>query len=433
MMTLTQYQNWIRLFLVFFSIFLAVIMIFTGCAAPAPAPAPVPAPASVPTPASVPAPAPAPAPATPFIIVETPVGPSTVNEGGEAVFSTSVQTNVAGNIEYRFDWEFDGYSEWSSSSSASHTWIGGTGLVIVRAQARCGEYVSEWSSGKQVTVVDSRPSTRISEQVKRYVTPDDPAVKALVDDILHKELKVFSDFEELRDWASWYIAYKSDQEIHGKSEYWQFPEETLELRTGDCEDFAILLCSMLRAYGVPSDQVYVACGFGEDKTRGHAYLVEKWYRGIWRVIEPQAGVWSGLFMMDWATSVSYEELFCFNDQEYFEGPPTLPPGVYEFEVDNSLYPLTRGASVEFERHLDAGEKVTGSFEWLESYAMVAGWGFTIYAPDDSIAFTDNGANLKHSFSFTPITPGTYTVELLKRDALARCARLTIDPPDWSRQ
>lgn len=282
-------------------------------------------------------------------------------------------------------------------------------------------------------LLSRHPFPNHPEQMKQYVTPDNSAVKALVDDILHKELKVFSDFEELRDWASWYITYKFDSDVHSVSEYWQLPAETLELRTGDCEDFAILLCSMLRAYGVPSNQVYVAGGYGEDKTRGHAYLVEKWYRGIWRVIEPQAGVWSGLFLRDWLTSESFEEVCCFNDQDYFKGSPTLPPGVYEFEVDNSLYPLTRGASVEFECYLDGGQKVITSVEWLENYAIVNNWSFNIYAPDGTTKLTWSGTDLQHSFNFTPITSGTYKVEILKRDALARCARLTIDPPDWEQK
>jgi hypothetical protein len=32
------------------------------------------------------------------------------------------------------------------------------------------------------------------------------------------------------------------------TEMWQFPNETLSVRRGDCEDMAILLCSMIRNY-----------------------------------------------------------------------------------------------------------------------------------------------------------------------------------------
>lgn len=283
-------------------------------------------------------------------------------------------------------------------------------------------------------------STSDPEIMKYYITPDDPEVKAAVNDILSGEWRwAYNDFNALREWVATHVSYQSDRNVHGVSDCWQLPAETLELGTGDCEDFAILLCTLLRANGVPANQVYVAVGVSEDKTY-HAYLVEKWYKGIWRVIEPEAGALTGMFLMDWATSVSFEERYCFNDQDYFEGPPSLPAGVYEFELDYSFWPLTRGAWIEFERHLEAEQKVSGSVEWLadrgraeESYRIVWDWSLYVYAPDGSMALSWSGTDLEHNFTFTATEPGRYKVEILKRDYLARCARLTIDPPDWSRK
>jgi transglutaminase-like putative cysteine protease len=413
---------------------LSAVAPVVGCQQqPAPAPAPTPAPAPAPGPAPAPAPAPAlpPKPDTPFIIVETPVGPSTVDEGEEAIFKASVQTNIAEKIEYRFDWEFDGYSSWSFSSSASHSWTGGTGMVVVRAQARYGDYISEWSSGKEVTIINPRKISRSpflgqADQVKQYVTPNDPVVKEFLQNILQREAVAFNDFERLRDWVSSHISYKFDKDVHGVSDYWQYPEETLKLRTGDCEDFAIVLCSLLRAYGVPANQVYVAAGVSKDKTY-HAYLVEKWYQGIWNVIEPQAGAWYGVLLGDWYTSTSFDTLCHFNDQYYSEGLPTLPAGAYEFQLS-----LIGGTSATFEHNVSSGQVIKASVEWLGKRGnppepfSIYGWGFRLYDPSGSIMIDWFGTNLSRTFSHSALRSGEYKVQVYTGGFLPISGRLTID-------
>lgn len=46
------------------------------------------------------------------------------------------------------------------------------------------------------------------------------------------------------------IKYNLDTDIYGVEDYWATPIETLYLRTGDCEDKAILTCSILLAMGL---------------------------------------------------------------------------------------------------------------------------------------------------------------------------------------
>lgn len=268
-------------------------------------------------------------------------------------------------------------------------------------------------------------------EMERYITPDDPAVKEFLQDILQSEAVAFNDFEKLRDQVSSYISYQYDQDIHGASEYWQLPSETIELRTGDCEDFAILLCSLLRAYGVPSDQVYVAVGFDKEQTGGHAYLVEKWYQGIWRITEPQAWAWAGVFLRDWATGVSYDTTYCFNDKYCLEGLPTLPTGVYEFQLS-----FSQGASATFERYMSSGQAITASVDWLGKLGnepepfTVFGWGLRIYDPNEHTVLDWFGGDLSQSFSYTTSMSGKYKVEVYIGGALPASGRLTINPPDW---
>lgn len=55
--------------------------------------------------------------------------------------------------------------------------------------------------------------------------------------------------QNVANWISNNIKYKSDWDQYGVDEFWQTPLETLKLKTGDCEDYAILGASMLRALG----------------------------------------------------------------------------------------------------------------------------------------------------------------------------------------
>ena len=280
----------------------------------------------------------------------------------------------------------------------------------------------------------------LPEVVKQYITPSDPKVKAAVQDILSGEWRwAYDDFEALRQWVWAHVSCRSDKEIHGVSNYWQLPAETLELGTGDCEDFAILLCTLLRAYGVSADDVYVAIGCAKEGSGCHGYLLERYYRGTWRVLEPQAELISTLlvFNRDVFTDLTYEERYCFNDQDYFTGAPTLPPGTYEFEVGHSSWPVTRGASVVLQRQLSVAEQISGTVEWLQQYGdnpnIVYDWTLNVYDPDNDIVFTWSGTDKGFMFSFVPTEPGIYKIEILKRDYMPRCVRLTINPLDWRRR
>lgn len=65
------------------------------------------------------------------------------------------------------------------------------------------------------------------------------------------------------------ITYVGDDKSRGQMEFWQYPEDTLTRGTGDCEDGAILMKSLILACGVPDWKVKVVCG--NVKGGGHAY------------------------------------------------------------------------------------------------------------------------------------------------------------------
>jgi len=179
---------------------------------------------------------------------------------------------------------------------------------------------------------EDRPHAEIDiNACSRYITPDDPVVRQQLAEILDSwRPLLFSDYEAIRTWVAQHIRYVSDQEVHGVSDYWQFPKDTLERRTGDCEDFAILLCTFLRAYGYSAEHVYVVCGRYGDSY--HAYICE-WHSGKgWLMTEPQHDIWIEYlgFGSDWWLS-QYEALFSFNDRFYYQGLPPAPAPVPPLE------------------------------------------------------------------------------------------------------
>jgi len=126
-------------------------------------------------------------------------------------------------------------------------------------------------------------------EFKSHIRPECQAVKETLQNVIGDSPYTPSQlgFDDIRGWVADNIAYESDEERWGR-DYWQTPEETLSCRTGDCEDFSILLCSLLRAYGIDAQRVYVALGVDGENDE-HAFVIEDWYcDGEWRRVESQA-------------------------------------------------------------------------------------------------------------------------------------------------
>ena len=85
---------------------------------------------------------------------------------------------------------------------------------------------------------------------------EERAVKVIADYLMDKYP---TDYERARG-ASMLcqsaIRYCSDQELYGYSEYWARPTETLYNMAGDCEDTAILFCSLCKCMGIKTVLLY---------------------------------------------------------------------------------------------------------------------------------------------------------------------------------
>ena len=169
------------------------------------------------------------------------------------------------------------------------------------------------SSDRASIAIDARLPRVLPQAAQFYITPNDPLVKANLNEIL-RSYPLAAKWIAIRDWGSNNVRYVSDADVYGR-EYAQLPKETLQRRTGDCEDYAILLVSLLRAAGYPDDSVFVVLGRKGDIYHG-------WVRIRvdvigWQNIEPQAPALF-TFVGDRMILSGFVAMYYFNDVHFSE-------------------------------------------------------------------------------------------------------------------
>jgi predicted transglutaminase-like cysteine proteinase len=241
--------------------------------------------------------------------------------------------------------------------------------VLLTIILMCGMLPSACSRG-----VSHQPST--INQMKMLVTPQDQTVTQALQQALGTAVTISTDapssiiydINKMRLWVYSNIKQASDETLHGVNDYWQTPAETLALKAGDCEDFAILMVSLMRAYGVPPDQVYVAVGDDVNKN-WHAVVFERYSYGAWVEFDPETEDAAVLFggEMDLPYNISY----CFNDQGGFNGTPVYPQGYIIptasiVPVIPSLDPVFISDITSHNKGLDEAKQRLGEL-WLPTY------------------------------------------------------------------
>lgn len=122
------------------------------------------------------------------------------------------------------------------------------------------------------------------QDLETFITPEDSTVETFVLSITGGWSnpgdwnEYWNDVKEMYDWVVSNVEYRYDGlspilpydpsgNVYYWTEMWQFPNETINLKKGDCEDMAILLCSMIRFYG---DMQYLTECIGiASSTSGH--------------------------------------------------------------------------------------------------------------------------------------------------------------------
>ena len=106
------------------------------------------------------------------------------------------------------------------------------------------------------------------------------------------------------NWVAYHMVWTADDPAYGDvwtasdQQYAEITPGVPDSGEGDCEDFAILLCALMRFHtqgGIPADRVWVQAGViavpGESPPPifGHALVIYKAQRGGIFYIEPQVG------------------------------------------------------------------------------------------------------------------------------------------------
>lgn len=90
---------------------------------------------------------------------------------------------------------------------------------------------------------------------------------------------------EVNAWVNHAIQYQRDA-----VDYWQAPKSTLKLKTGDCEDMAILKRAILIARGLAPEKIFLVIGLDFAVRESHAVLLADgrvYDNLVDRVLEPR--------------------------------------------------------------------------------------------------------------------------------------------------
>jgi hypothetical protein len=168
------------------------------------------------------------------------------------------------------------------------------------------------SDDESISIAANLPRQFDQALCQLYITPQEQNLVNLKNQIINDKFILTPNWMSLRDWVGNNIQYRYDSASHGQDDYWQLPKETMSLRTGDCEDFSIMLCSLLRADGWSSNNAYVVVG--EKDGSYHAWVRIIW-SGIEYNIEPQKNGWSTL-LGDYMSLSGYDAQHVFNDSQF---------------------------------------------------------------------------------------------------------------------
>lgn len=179
--------------------------------------------------------------------------------------------------------------------------------------------------------VDSSGAFNAPVNYRDYIMQDNPLVKKYADNL---ELK--GRFFRYKDNSVFFITPKKDE----NGDYWQNPDYTLKVKTGDCEDMALLTASFLAAKGIP---FVVVTGFlyDDNGSDGHiwaeyyangTYYVVSNFHSFERKIEVENGIIYYSSPAETLTSTANE-----NDEIEIPSERFQPTSLFNKEIEKGSY------------------------------------------------------------------------------------------------
>ena len=74
-------------------------------------------------------------------------------------------------------------------------------------------------------------------------------------------------------WVNKRVEYTEDKAFRGRNDHWALPSETLRVRKGDCEDYALAKMQLLAASGIKSKDMFLVIAKDLVRRADHALLV----------------------------------------------------------------------------------------------------------------------------------------------------------------
>lgn len=120
----------------------------------------------------------------------------------------------------------------------------------------------------------NNPIASYSTNDNKYFQLGNKQINDLANQITKGDKTETEKMQDILEWVDQNIAYQSDKENYGTTEYWALPVQTINRRRGDCEDGAFLIQALGLAAGVNPYRLRTYGGLvsdGESSFSGHAW------------------------------------------------------------------------------------------------------------------------------------------------------------------